>query len=136
VVALTAGCGEAAQSQAASAGSQAVAASPDAIIASWGDAACGGAPVTVADVEGSPDGVFSSDVIAAASCDLPINGTRAEKGVYIEVYASEAAVRSKLATVDCSANFIRVIGPTWYSVMRARSAATALQEQLGASLAC
>lgn len=102
--------------------------SADEIIADWGAAACFGAPVATYPGEG--------DILKTASCELAINGTRTQKTVYLEIYGSPSAVKTKLASVDCGQGFLRVVGPNWYSATLVGEVATALQDEMGGELAC
>jgi hypothetical protein len=94
----------------------------DEIIAAWGQAACGSAPVKTFTGDG--------DEVGGASCEY---GTVRE--VQIWVYKSESGVKTKMASVGCSPGYLRVIGPKWDSVTKVAEVATALQDA-GGRLAC
>jgi len=104
--------------------------SPQEIIDAWAKIAC----VDAADFRTNPG---DGDVVISAACTLPNESlAMSQRRQYIEVYESESAVDTKIASVDCGNGMLRVTGSNWYAPTLIREIATGLQDEMGGSLAC
>lgn len=108
------------------------AATPEEIVTSWTAIACSDVPVRrVEDLEPSPD------VLARAVCELDADGwTRDQRSQVIQVFSSEAALKTEIAGVDCDAGYLRIAGPNWLARTLVSEFATALQEEMDGALIC
>lgn len=122
LIAAVSGCAQAQDEQ-----------SPQEIIDAWAEIACVGAD----DFRTNPG---EGDAVISAACTLPDETSLAmsmsQRRQYIEVYESESAVDTKIASVDCGNGTLRVTGPNWYAPTLIREIATGLQDEMGGSLAC
>ena len=107
------------------------AAPPEEVIASWTAIACADATVRrVENIEPTPD------VLARAVCEIEGVGTRTERGQVIQVFSSEAALQTGIASAGCGDGYFRVAGPNWLARTLVSEFATGFQEQMGGSLIC
>jgi len=104
--------------------------SPQELIDEWAAIACVGAP----DLRTNPG---EGDALISAACTLPEESlAMSQRRQYFEVLASSTAVKTRIASVDCSTETLRVVGPNWYSPTLIQEIATALQDKMGGTLGC